>query len=40
MQWTFSDTAIATLFCCAVVLVVFVTTVGSMVARYWGSDDD
>lgn len=40
MQWTYSDTAIATLFCCVAVLVVFVTTVGSIVARYWSSDDD
>ena len=39
MQWTYSDTALATLFCCAVVLVVFVMTVGGIVARYWGSDD-
>lgn len=40
MQWTYSDTALATLFCCVVVLVIFVTTVGSIVARYWGSDDE
>lgn len=40
MQWTYSDTALATLFCCVAVLVVFVTTVGSIVARYWSSDDD
>lgn len=39
MQWTYSDTAIATMLCCAVVLVVFVMTVGSMVAKYWSEDD-
>ena len=39
MQWTYTDTAIATLFCCVVMLVVFVMTVGSMVARYWSDND-
>lgn len=40
MQWTYSDTALVTLFCCAVALIIFVTTVGSIVARYWSKDDD
>ena len=44
--WVWSDAdrwfmnQLATLFCCVVVLVVFVMTVGGMVAKYWSDDDD
>lgn len=37
---SYTDTAVLVLVCCGAVLFIFVTTVGSIVARYWGEDDD
>lgn len=37
---SYTDTAVLVLVCCGVALFIFVTAVGSIVARYWGEDDD